>query len=57
MPFSYLSVIQHYQEDEVDQAIDQFYIDDYYKIEGQTNLHKFMYNPDKLERIIDCYWE
>ena len=57
MPFSYLSVIQHYQEDEVDQAIDQFYIDDYYKIEGQTTLHKFMLNPDKLERIIDCYWE
>ena len=57
LPHSYMSVIQHYQTEKYDQLIDRYYTDDYYKLEGRTILHKFMCDPDKLEKIIDCYWQ
>lgn len=40
------------------QALDQliFYPKDYYKIKGQSTLHKFKYDTNVLERILDCYW-
>jgi hypothetical protein len=35
----------------------QFYPQDYYKIKGQTTLHKYKYDPMVLEKILDCYWQ
>lgn len=34
----------------------QFYTRDYYKIRGKTTLHKYKYDPDTLQKILDCYW-
>ena len=56
MPYSYLSVIQHYQADAYDKQLPNFYTEDYYKLDGETQLHKFMYNTLLLERLIDDYW-
>ena len=56
LPYSYLSVIQHFQDEAVEDMIETYYTDDYYNLKGQTQLHKFMYDIDKLEKIIDCFW-
>ena len=37
--------------------LSRFYAEDFYKIEGQTLMHKFMNNPEKIEKLIDSYWE
>lgn len=56
MPYSFLSVIQQFQSSAFDNAIQNFYTEDYYRIDGQTQMHKFMYNPTLLEKILDDYW-
>ena len=37
--------------------INQYYTRDYYKINGETTLHKFKYDPFTLEKVLDCYWQ
>ena len=56
MPYSFLSVVQQFQLEAFDNAMSNFYTEDYYKIDGQTQMHKFMYNPVLLEKILDDYW-
>ena len=56
MPYSYLSVVQHFQEGAYDKTISNFYTEDYYKLSGQTHLHKFMFNTVLLEKLLDDYW-
>lgn len=40
-----------------DNLIENFYTEDYYKINGTTQLHKFMYKPILLEKLLDDYWK
>ena len=57
LPYCALNILQHYQSEDFDMDINNFYADDYYKICGQTLMHKFMYYPEKLEKMLDCYWQ
>ena len=36
MPYSFLSVVQQFQSEAYDNAMSNFYTEDYYKIDGQT---------------------
>ena len=36
MPYSYLSIVQHFQEESYDNAISNYYTEDYYRLNGQT---------------------
>ena len=56
MPYSLMSIILQYQAETFDNTIAKFYIEDYYKVDGQTQLHKFMYNPVLLDQLLDDYW-
>ena len=56
MPYSLLSFVQEYQSESYDNKIQNFFVEDYYKINGSTQLHKFMYNPSLLEKLLDDYW-
>ena len=56
MPYSLLSVVQQFQAEAYDRHIENFYTEDYYKIDGQTLMHKFMYNPDLLDKLLDDFW-
>ena len=47
LPYSLVSVIQHYQSEVRDQAIQQFYASDLYLLDGKNPLHKFMNDPIK----------
>ena len=49
LPYSLMSIILQYQAETFDNTIAKFYIEDYYKVDGQTQLHKFMYNPVLLD--------
>lgn len=53
MPYSQLSYIQQCTETGGPQI---FYPSDYYKILGDTLLHRYKYDPIVLEQIIDCYY-
>lgn len=57
MPYSLISVIQHFQPVALDLVVDRFFTSDYYKIEGNCTLHKFMHQPTVLEKFIDSYQE
>ena len=57
MPYSMLSVVQQFQAEAYDNVMENFYTEDYYKLFGQTQLHKFMYNPTLLEKLLDDYWK
>ena len=57
MPYSLISFIQHYQADAIDNQVESYFVNDYYKINGQTQLHKFMYKPILLEKLMDDYWK
>lgn len=35
-PYSLLSIVQHYQKEVYDGAIERFFTQDYYKLNGQT---------------------
>ena len=37
--------------------MDHFFTEDYYKLSGMSQLHKFMYNPMLLEKLLDDYWK
>lgn len=56
MPFSLLSVVQHYQDESQDNTLEAFFTEDYYKIEGRSPLHKFKYKPLVLNKLLDHYW-
>jgi hypothetical protein len=58
LPYSQISYIQFCQEAQSTIHIDalKFYTRDYYKIRGETTLHKYKYDPYTLEKILDCYW-
>ena len=56
MPYSLLSFIQNYQSESHDEDVEKFFVRDYYKINGQTQMHKFMYKPVLLEKLMDNYW-
>ena len=56
MPYSLLSVVQHFQAEAYDNKTANFYTEDYYKIDGQTRMHKFMYNPELLDKLLDDFW-
>ena len=56
MPYSLLSVVQHFQAEAYDNKIANFYTEDYYKLDGQTLMHKFMYNPVLLDKLLDDFW-
>ena len=56
MPYSLLSFIQNYQTDPHDEAVENYFVMDYYKINGQTQMHKFMYKPSLLGKLMDDYW-
>ena len=56
MPYSLLSVVQQFQAEAYDRRIENFYTEDYYKIDGQTLMHKFMYNPILLDKLLDDFW-
>lgn len=55
MPYSLLSVVQHNQPPQIDYSATRFYTSDYYKIMGNTIMHKFMQQPVLLNKLIDCY--
>lgn len=40
MPYSLQSVVQSLQDEVYDSATNNFYIEDYYKVNGATQLHK-----------------
>ena len=56
MPYSLLTIVQHFQEETFGHEGKNFYTEDFYKVEGQTQLHKFMFNPNILEKLLDDYW-
>lgn len=54
LPYSQLSYIQFCGQKQTQAT---FYPQDYFKIRGQTLLHKHKYNPEVLEKILDCFWQ
>lgn len=56
MPYSLLSVVQHYQDESQDNCLEAFFTEDYYKIEGRSPLHKLKYKPLLLNKLLDDYW-
>ena len=57
LPYSQISYIQFCSDIDSSTNINQFYTRDYYKIRGETTLHKFKYDPFTLEKVLDCYWQ
>ena len=57
MPYSLQSVVQSLQDEIYDRAANNFYIEDYYKINGATQLHKLASNRQLLEMILENYWK
>ena len=57
MPYSLLSFVQHYQSDAYESHTDNHYTEDYYKLNGATLMHKYMYNPAQLSKMMDDYWK
>ena len=56
MPYSYLSVLQHFQGEAQDQNTKKFYTEDIYRIHGETQLSKLIEKPLLLEKLLDNYW-
>jgi hypothetical protein len=57
VPYSYLNIVQQFRSKEHDQTIKHFYTDDFYVIDGQNSMHKFMENPTMIEKMLDEYWQ
>lgn len=55
-PFSYLSILQHYRSQVQDRSTSHYFTEDFYCIEGRNTLHKHIYDPAQIERILDDYW-
>ena len=57
LPYNLLSYIQNYQTEAHDDEIQNFFVNDYYKINGQTLMHKFIHKPVLLEKLMEDYWK
>ena len=56
LPYSYLSILQHFQRSIDEIGNEAMHAADFYVIQGKNPFHKYMDNSEMLEKLFDNYF-